>query len=176
MTEPTTIITTSPTETVKVTYDGKEYNLSIQFIQDDDVLRQILSSSGLAGAANALVERQADGSILMVKRGGPNGVPVETAESEMDAFVGFEPTAVVAGIVERLLQLTPHINPAVQSDWELRQLEWRQELTLTKLLLCQGQIDKAITDGRAEKAMVAGIESRLGDCGSIPDQQVPGLM
>ncbi len=175
----TTLIQPFPTETVKVTYDGKDYNLSREFTQDDDLLRQIMSANGLAGAANALVERQADGSILLVKRGGPNGtvldVPVTAPEDEPSIGV-IDPSSVIAGVVTRLSQLEPHINPAVQCDWELRQQEWRGTLALTDLLMRQGVIDKAITDGKAERSMVAGIASRLAACRSVPDQRAPGLM
>lgn len=179
MTESTTTITTTtnPTETVRVTYDNQVYDFSIEFTQDDAVLRQILSSSGLAGAANALVERQPDGSILLVKRGGPNGQLAEAAEAETEAgTLSFEPIDAVAGIVERLSSLESHINPTVQLDWELRQREWRGTLTLTDLLLQQGAINRALVDGKAEYTMVSSIESRFGDCGSIPDQRSPGLM
>lgn len=175
-----TIITPTPTQTVKVTYDGKTYDLSIEFTQDDDVLRQILSASGLAGAANALVERQPDGDILLVKRGGPNGVLLE-AEPDVSTDLEVETprlnlTAAPDSIVAGLLNLEPHINPTVQMDWELRQQEWRGTLTLTDLLLQQGAISKALEDGKAEYALVTGIESRLGQCGSIPDQRAPGVM
>ena len=178
----TTVITTTPTETVKVTYDGKDYYFSVEFTQDPDVLKQVLSASGLAGAANALVEPQADGSILLVKRGGPNGVLLaekvgaEAEPASDDSPLYFQPIDAVAGIVARLSCLETHINPAVQLDWELRQREWRGTLTLTNLLLQQGVIDKAILDGKAEYEKVNKIMSRLEDCGSIPDQRSPGLM
>jgi len=168
-------------ETVKVTYDGKDYNIPQTFTSTDDLLRQVMSSSGLAGAANALVERQPDGSIKLVKRGGPNGSmatePVTAlADEEGRAPKTLSAGRIVADLVTRLSQLNPHINPAIQCDWELRLQEWRGELNLTAILMQQGAIAKAIADGKAEKDWVGDIQSRLADCGSIPDQTAPGLM
>lgn len=167
--------------TVNVTYDGKVHAIPFTFTQDDETLRQLLAANGLTGAANALVERQADGSIQLVKRGGPNGALTLTVETideavpESDVVFCQEPD-VIQILVQRLSQLQPHINPAVQCDWELRRLEWSGQLQLTQVLMWQGVIDKAIADGKAEAAIVRDIESRLGECLSVPDQTAPGLM
>jgi len=167
--------------TVEVTYDGKVYPIDLQFTKEDDTLRQLLAANGLTGAANALVERQADGSIQLVKRGGPNGTGALTLEPALDAaleadVVLDQQTHVVQDLVRRLSQLPEHIKPAIQCDWELRQLEWSGRLRLTDVLRWQGMIDKAITDGRAEHMLVKEIETWLGECLSVPDQTAPGLM
>ena len=140
----------STAEIVKVIYDGVTIDVPAAYAREDALLLRVMAPFW-EGAADALVQRNADGTITLIKRARPKGI---------DA------------ILEVLIQLPERANPVIQLYYQI-QLRKLNDASLGSYEELRGQIAAAVKSGRLACAIVARTEDRLKRALPRPTHNVP---
>ena len=135
---------------VKVTYDGIVIDVPVAYTREDALLLRVLAPFW-EGAADAQVQRSADGTITLIKRARPKGAGT---------------------VLNALIQLPERANPVIQlyDDIQLRRLNNGALGSFEELRL---EIAAAVKSGRLACTQVTQAMERLNRAHPRPASRVP---
>lgn len=140
----------SASEIVKVIYDGIAIDVPAAYTREDALLLRVMAPFW-EGAADAQVQRNADGTITLIKRARPKGA---------------DP------ILDMLIQLPEHANPVIQLYYDM-QLRKLNDESLGSFEQLRQQIAAAVRSGRLACAQVNQAMERLKRARPKPVHRVP---
>jgi nitrate reductase NapAB chaperone NapD len=141
---------------VKISTDGKEFEVKDDIARDDRRLREALTPFYPEMANAEITRTENDGKLVveMAKRAGTKGC--------------------CADVLTALKNAPEQINPALEMQHKLKQLEKQDKLDLRTILRLQPQIRRAASDGAEQLEQHKKALALLCDVMPMPARTVPG--
>lgn len=154
--------------------EGKELPVDAEIAADDDSIKAALATAYPEITTAEVTRATKDGQqrITVIKRGGPKGTgslvkkQVRRVKTRpvLIAIQAEDETQRIDGAQRRLMIAPRRFNPLIATHFELEKQRQAGQLDLLTLMLCQGQIERALVEGpkeaqQMEQALTRMIES-----------------
>ena len=164
-----------PQLTYLLCIEGKELAIDAEIAADDDSIKAALATAYPEITTAEVTRTTKDGQqrITVIKRGGPKGTGsldqrqvrrVKTRLVQVATQSDHDEVERIGRAMNRMMTAPRRFNPLIAVHYELEQQRQAGQLDLITLMLCQGQIERALIEGpkeaqQMERALARMIES-----------------